>query len=358
MDCFDTNIHRKRLALFFCEESGQFNVRQGIRFLRRLHWLFLGCLPLPIAESASFLSPHLPSYRQSRASRKNETRSTHTFFLFIWLKSREPSECLKLIGMNLSTKLTLYDFLSIFLSGSIWLLLILCIPCHFFCYVYRCCCHQPIFSFFSPLILSLTAYLLGLTWHKTIEWLCCTTRIKRFLNTFKNILEALKRNSPKLIEEAESRIMEQSDKKNVLEYSDNCLMRRYYFAYYYIQEKGALGSIPVLEAQEAFLRDIAFPLPLLLYFRSNWILEKLIECSPLGFFILRLSISIFVLIVLLIIHSSIQKKIHESVWDTAYYLHRLDQIHATDPNIIHPCSCDKDPKSDHCNNRSDIDKSI
>ena len=253
------------------------------------------------------------------------------------------------------SKLSLYDFLTMFLSGSLWLFIL----CPSGILEKECCC-KSIISENNGLIclfLFIVAYLLGMIWNKVVECLCGLPNEKKCFRKFSTILSSFLRNNSKLIREAEQKVLSQPDKRDIFKYSDNDELRRYYFAYYYLQEKQSLGNIPILEAQEAFIRNFIIPLCTflcvgifckgqlpydILHPLTDLISDRIVPIVAVGIIIL-------ILLILLYLHYSIQMKIYELVWDCSYYISRLEEMRRLNLEMMDPCICDPSPSPSHNN---------
>jgi hypothetical protein len=122
---------------------------------------------------------------------------------------------------NYISKISLFDILSILSSG--FLILILIFPS---CLVSSNNCN-PIFA----IILS---YMIGLLYNTIMEL----------------IFNPLTRNKECLLKKSYAKVRKKKDV--ILKYSEH----QYYIAYYYLLGKNCLNSVPTLEAQFAFIRNI------------------------------------------------------------------------------------------------------
>lgn len=248
--------------------------------------------------------------------------------------------------MNFTSKLSLYDFLAIFICGFVWML-VLCPWC-----VYNYCLNDDSsLSFAYLLLFCVLCYLVGRVWDslhssfgECIQYLCenknsCKEKLKYIWkiirDNFCTLLYSLFRNSRKLIAKAEL----SPELSKTIKHTDECVMRRYYFSYYYLQSKNQLGNIPILEAQEAFLRNMILPLLIagvLLLCKCDWNLLwwvlpcKLNICCAGWFFIILAVLSIFA-------HARVQMKVYKLVWGGTHYLSRLGNIGDSTPDL---CCCD------------------
>lgn len=280
-----------------------------------------------------------------------------SFLLSVRKGSYEQSD---IVAMDAGiSKLSLYDFLTMFLTGSLWIFVFL--PSGFLKEV--CCCNS-IFSgnnFPICLLFFISAYLLGMIWNKIMECLCgLLSAQKKSLPKFTHVLSSFVRNNPELICEAEQRVLSMPDKKNVFTHSNNDKLRKYYFAYYYLLEKQALGNIPLLEAQVAFIRNLIMPLFTFFfvglfgeYRLPHDILHPIVDSiSAERFQFVAVGIIILIPVILTRLHYSIQMKIYELVWDGSHYISRLEEMRRLDINMIDPCIC-KPPQSASYNNVSE-----
>ena len=126
--------------------------------------------------------------------------------------------------MNTSTTIGLYDFLNMVVMGFLILF--------------------PVTSSHNEIRFFVLCFITGLIYHKLME------------NTFGVCL----RNKDGMISQAYKSV-------NNKEYNECSSKENYYKAYYFLMEKRQLGSIPILEAQAAFLRNI---LPIPIYYYCNY----------------------------------------------------------------------------------------
>lgn len=246
--------------------------------------------------------------------------------------------------MSLSSKLGLYDFLNFFVVGSL-LMIILCPDSlfeeHTCCKA--CCSSRDSVDIVLPFLFGVFAYLLGLVWHHMTDMVlsmlfrssrkCQSTRLINLLRAFdRNNIEMIK-DQYKFEENAET------SPQNVVLHSNGCISRRYLFEYYYLQKNGQLGNIPVLEAQEAFTRNIILPLLLLAvttFCTSGNIWGKIVE-TYFGTGTCCLGICILILMfVVIIVHCKIQKKVYQLVIEGSHYLSSLDSMSSKNDDS---CSC-------------------
>lgn len=126
------------------------------------------------------------------------------------------------------------------------------------------------------------------------------------------VLNDLLRNSPTRIRKAykkSSCIFEETS----LPDNEDELIKLYYIAYYKAIKGNLNSSIPTLEAQIAFLRSI---LPIIfLYLATSYCWSAKIEHGYCVFIVI--TIAIFIGCIVLIWH--LQDKLHQLVWEDAYY---------------------------------------
>ena len=162
--------------------------------------------------------------------------------------------------MNTSITIGLYDFLNMVVMGFLILLPVVNFPT------------DAVF-----LVWFIPCFIVGLIYHKLME------------NTFGVCL----RNKDGMISQAYKSVNKIKD--------DNFSSKNYYKAYYFLMEKRLLGSIPILEAQAAFLRNI---LPILFVYG---ILSLVGVYCPIkieltnDFFCVTLLVLLFVLCVIFLI---------------------------------------------------------
>ena len=186
-------------------------------------------------------------------------------------------------------KLSLYDFLSIFIPGL--LLTALFVPIY-----------DVGIGYFSGILLFAISYIFGLFYHKAIEHLC-----KPISNT-KCLINKAKE---KFINDHKNRNGKDIEKDNI----------DYYAAYYKLIKHNALGSIPTLEAQFAFLRNMFLVVvAYAIAFSKCGLFSNLFDVETTCK--LQILLILFIPACLLIAYF-IQKKIHYLVWEGAYYINLL-----------------------------------
>lgn len=185
--------------------------------------------------------------------------------------------------MEFSSKITLYDFLTMFVPGAIIQTFIVDIP-----------------SGGALLFWSISCFIIGMIYHRFIEWVC-------------NCLGL--RNSPKAL------LAAWKDFHNRLE-STTETEKEYYRAYYYCFREKALGSVSILEAHQAFVRNI-LPLCIILLVLlccddrcspACQLIKEVFPCScAVGIGLLLVSVALFFL------YNSLQKKISYLIYEGNHY---------------------------------------
>lgn len=133
-----------------------------------------------------------------------------------------------------------------------------------------------------------------------------------------NILNGFLRNTPKRIRNA----YDKSNcifKKEALPDKEEDLMQKYYIAYYKALKGNMNSSIPTLEAQIAFLRSILPVIFLYLATSYCWLVK-------IGHgYCLFIFITIIILIGCIALIWHLQDKLHQLVWEDAYYAELIDK---------------------------------
>lgn len=133
-----------------------------------------------------------------------------------------------------------------------------------------------------------------------------------------NILNGFLRNTPNRIRSAYKKSNCIFEKKDLPDKEED-LMQKYYIAYYKALKGNMNSSIPTLEAQIAFLRSI-LPIVFLYLATSYWWSVKIEHEYYLFIFI---TIIILIGCIALIWH--LQDKLHQLVWEDAYYAELIDK---------------------------------
>lgn len=186
-------------------------------------------------------------------------------------------------NMEISSKLTMYDFLSMMVSGFIILFPFSCLERG---------------DSYDIILFFILCYLVGIAYHKLLECISKPIRnIKSFIgNGKKKALITFK----------------ERNRKNSEQVSEDV---DYYEAYYYLIHNKCMNVIPVLEAQVTFIRNI---LPLIIIY--------LICLTGGRFHIVFIDdcyiIQILTIVVLLLpwVWYKIQIKVYELVWEGYFFL--------------------------------------
>jgi hypothetical protein len=210
--------------------------------------------------------------------------------------------------MNISSKITLYEFLSMMIPGFLLLLLIYSSCCleHGKCYVV----YEHAGNAFFIFALSIVSYLIGMVYHKIVEFLFSIAGFRNDLSNIQRMGEKVKCD------------YEKDGGRNhcITEYS----RYNYYKAYYYLIEKKALYNIPALEAQVAFIRNILPIIPMYiiaLCCYDGWIsgfvesVQRNTSGLAIGLFVIEIS--------LIVVMHQVQQKIYYLVWEGYTYLKDL-----------------------------------
>lgn len=132
------------------------------------------------------------------------------------------------------------------------------------------------------------------------------------------VLNDFLRNSPTRIRRAYNRSNCIFEKKRLPD-NEKELIKKYYIAYYKALKGNLNTSIPILEAQIAFLRGI-LPIMFLYLATSHCWIDKL-GCG----YCLFIFISIVVFLGCCILMWHLQDKLHQLVWEDAYYADLVEQ---------------------------------
>lgn len=188
------------------------------------------------------------------------------------------------------SKLTLYDFLCIFIFG--WLILFPFIGC---------IGDEPKMQ----VAIFIFSYIVGLLSHKCIE--CGSKKIKTL---------------EKWLSDLESKARDEAFTKFKKKTKETITDRKFTYveAYYYLIKNNSLNVIPVLEAQVAFLRNLLLILPYYFFI----VLYKRLEifdfcyCTVLLFIIIIFAIAF-------LIWQLIQRKVFYLVWEGCFYIQLLEK---------------------------------
>ena len=186
--------------------------------------------------------------------------------------------------MNISSKITLYDFMCMMVTGFLIL-----------CPFYNCMLQDTLGNTFFLVL----CYLIGIVYHRIIEYIMSPLR------TISCMIE-------KGRQIATNRFQEKTSRNVPTEKKD------YYEAYYYLIRKNCLNVIPVLEAQVAFIKGV-YPI---LFIYAICILANCICLDWLAIHRCQIAVVLAVLIILLpFVWYNVQMKIYEFVWEGYFYVH-------------------------------------
>lgn len=205
--------------------------------------------------------------------------------------------------MDFTSKLSLYDILTMLVSG--FLILALFIP-------------ENTSLQENLIFVIIFSYLLGIIYHRLLECIRGCECIKKLtspcfllgvifqINFYKALLKAKKR------------------AKNYEQYNGSDIKEKYYDCYYSIMDKPAYGTIRTLETQEAFLRNITWVLVMYLIFYHSEIkffdgnlFAKIFFINPItncNCLVLIINIVIFVLPILFARYHT-QMSVYKAVWE-------------------------------------------
>lgn len=190
--------------------------------------------------------------------------------------------------MNPMASLTMYDALTMLVSGFLWCSLLLA--------------GEQEYSYQSVMFW-LICYTVGLVYH-------------RFLDFVSENCKCL-RNNPEWIKKAHDKVQEE----NSGNLGTDSSKQAYYAAYYHLVKNHSLGNIPVLEAQVAFIRDIV---PVLIVyvigaFGFEFGIWKELEHSSFTRYEIA-AFLLFVILLLIVTRFVSQNKIYELVWEGSCFI--------------------------------------
>lgn len=213
--------------------------------------------------------------------------------------------------MNISEKISFYDFLTMLVTGFV--ILFMLIPWN---------CIEEYW-----ILITVFSYIVGLFYHRFLEWLGAKIGKRKpsipfFFGTI------LFRNYDKALEKMKNK--HEDNKKN--KHEDNKLTeieKEYYSAYYYIMDKPCHKTISVLETQVAFTRDISLLLIGLCissFIKKDWLLLEVASGLKIGVFFIVLYV------MSLIVCYFTQLKIYELVWEGYKYTKPLEKKEVINQN--------------------------
>ena len=192
------------------------------------------------------------------------------------------------IRMNLASRVTLYDLLTMVVSGALILVLCGCVPSN---------------SVWEIFVWSAASYIVGMIYNGMVEWLFTSLNL---------------RNREGWIRKAR-RQFEKERRQGAA---------GYYEAYYRCFERSALACIPVLEAQVAFIRNM---IPLLAIYGIRLVAASGCICEEIYFLGGKLCVCKILIILILVIAAlcslfyNRQMKIHRLIWEGEFYLKQIEQ---------------------------------
>lgn len=224
--------------------------------------------------------------------------------------------------MDLSSKLSFYDFLAMFLTGVI--ISVAVFPYDlFFGSSSSFCCKMASQVNWGPVFFFILCYLVGLIWHKLLESILGISSLERFGKFLSNCFRSFKRNNPNLISSEYENVYKRT---NCAENNSNedSRLNDYYMAYYKLMFSKNLGNIPILEAQEAFVRDIILPLIIIGISYYTKCISNVFNHFFNGNCFWFGAMPIIMAIILFFVHYPLQKKIYHLVWEGEKYFDRID----------------------------------
>lgn len=217
--------------------------------------------------------------------------------------------------MDLSGKLSLYDFLTMLVCGFMILALFVPLPSEE---------HQWI-------ILIIFSYLTGLIYHRILECIRAKICECKIFSSCQFLGTIFTSNNHCAIQKAKDIIWEQNDLK-----SQKCnkedlkaIQDEYYTVYYSIMDKPCYSNIKLLESQEAFLRNITWIIVLYAIFMCNCcnyctcsiakqcLLPYLNNC-------LHIFIASLFIVAIFVARYYTQMKIYKLVWEGYKYTHNKE----------------------------------
>ena len=207
-----------------------------------------------------------------------------------------------------SSKLSLYDFIAMFMPGNIIAYCIMCFLSGEYGLV-------PAYNVFFWILFFIVSYIFGMANHVVTSWL------------FSKVIKF--RNCPKMIKDSIQWAKENGYDTN--EYLETTTKDRYYRAYYYAKKNAYENDIEIMESQVAFLQALFLPVIivfLLSLFPCIDLLHPLnlqtCSCHCRCMYLLTIwtssAIAIILIIWLMIVR---QRKIYKRVWEDYHYLRKI-----------------------------------
>lgn len=192
--------------------------------------------------------------------------------------------------MDISSKISSYDFLTMMVSGFIILLSV--------------CGYNDNCTTAETIVFFITCYIVGIVYHRIVE------RLFKPMRNMKCCIACA-------YDDVAAEIKHDFEQN----WNRDEIMHEYYKAYYLVMKNGCLGNIPVLETQVAFMRNISILLiayacavPYGCHAVKNLFRELF------GFPCAAAIVCSLLAVCLIIIMMCMQRKIHYLVWHAAYYL--------------------------------------
>lgn len=203
--------------------------------------------------------------------------------------------------MNISEKISLYDFLTMMVTGFV--ILFMLIPWN---------CIEKYW-----VLITVFSYIVGLFYHRFLECLGAIIEVRKpsmsfflvtvFIRNYDKALEKMRNEQTKLEE----------------------IKKEYYSAYYYIMDKPCYKNIGVLETQVAFARNASWLLLALgigAFSNADWDFLEIAANWKIGvFFVVLFAISFFV-------RYFTQLKIYKLVWEGANYTKPMEKEEIVNQN--------------------------
>jgi hypothetical protein len=233
--------------------------------------------------------------------------------------------------MDFTSKLSLYDILTQLISGFLILALFIPIPES----TIKCMCMEDSTETYHWIFVIIFSYLIGIIYHRLLEWI----RSWRLIKWIRSLCDKKKKDSNTkdeicifgfwictiFMRNYKYAIHEASSEEEKLEYKLNIKkcndvdIKKYYDKYYSAMNKPAYSTISILEAQEAFLRNITW---IVLFYLCcvifSWLKKGLAMKIMLEInYAWILLLIIFILI--LFARYNTQMRVYKAVWEAGKY---------------------------------------
>ncbi|MEE0268044.1 MAG: hypothetical protein UD103_08725 [Bacteroidales bacterium] len=233
--------------------------------------------------------------------------------------------------MDFTSKLSLYDILTQLISGFLILALFIPIPE----YTIKCMCMEDSTETYHWIFVLIFSYLIGIIYHRLLEWI----RSWRLIKWIRSLCDKKKKDSNKkdeicifwfcictiFMRNYKYAIHEASSEEEKLEYKLNIKkcndvdIKKYYDKYYSAMNKPAYSTISILEAQEAFLRNITWIVLFYLccvifsWLKNGLAMKIMLEINYAWILLL------IILILILFARYHTQMKVYKAVWEADKY---------------------------------------